>query len=259
MVPHSIKLTSGKMANSTFAARWEQRFFAATTLALGLITLVWHNDPSGGLPRFAGYAAAVSLVLGGVALQFHRSAKPGAIALVAGYALTCALCFPGIVAAPRVYNSYGNFFEQFSLLSGGGIIFMAAMPVWPLATQQRIARICLGLCAASFAAEQALYLDATAGLVPRWIPPSPRFWAVATTIFFAAAALALLADRAALLATRLLVAMIAGFGVLVWLPLLVSKPRTHFIWTETAETFAIAGAMWLLADLLAPRPRSPQV
>jgi hypothetical protein len=32
--------------------------------------------------------------------------------------------------------------------------------------------------------------------------------------------------------------------------LLVSDPRSHGNWSEFAETFAIAGAAWILADLL---------
>jgi hypothetical protein len=40
------------------------------------------------------------------------------------------------------------------------------------------------------------------------------------------------------------------FGLLVWVPLLLSDPRNHANWSETAETFAIVGAAWILADHL---------
>jgi hypothetical protein len=33
-------------------------------------------------------------------------------------------------------------------------------------------------------------------------------------------------------------------------PLLLSAPLSHTNWSETAETFAIAGTAWILADLL---------
>jgi hypothetical protein len=69
-------------------------------------------------------------------------------------------------------------------------------------------------------------------------------------VFFALAAAALLTNRFALLATRLLTLMIAIFGLLVWVPLLISAPHSHTNWSETALTFAIAGAAWILADLL---------
>src|SRR5713101_4990258 len=106
-----------------------------------------------------------------------------------------------------------------------------------------------GICAASFTLEQAFYLGPTASLVPKWIPPSQMFWAVTTTVLFALAAVALLANRMALLATRPLTMMLVIFGLLVWVPLLLSAPHNHTNWSETAETFAIAGAAWILADL----------
>jgi len=108
----------------------------------------------------------------------------------------------------------------------------------------------LGICAASFTLEQAFYLGATANLVPKWLPPSQMFWAVTTTVFFGLAAVALLTNRVALLATRLLTMMLVMFGLLVWVPLLLSAPRNHTNWSETVETFAIAGTAWILADLL---------
>jgi hypothetical protein len=157
---------------------------------------------------------------------------------------------PGIVAAPQIYNSWGNFFEQFSLLTGAAIVYARLSSAWSPETLNRIGRVLLGICAASFALEQAIYLDPTAHLVPKWIPPSQMFWAVATSVLFALAAVALLMNRMALLASRLLTMMIVSFGLLVWVPLLISAPHNHTNWSENAETFEIAGAAWILADLL---------
>jgi hypothetical protein len=44
--------------------------------------------------------------------------------------------------------------------------------------------------------------------------------------------------------------MVVGFGLLVWVPLVLSDLHDHTNWSENAETFAIAGAAWILADLL---------
>jgi hypothetical protein len=104
--------------------------------------------------------------------------------------------------------------------------------------------------AASFTLEQAIYLHPTATFVPKWLPPSQMFWAVTTTVLFALAAVALLTNRMALLAARLLTMMLLMFGLLVWVPLVVSVPHSYTKWSETVETFAIAGAAWILADLL---------
>ena len=135
-------------------------------------------------------------------------------------------------------------------LTGVAIVYARLSLVWSPATLNRIGRVLLGICAASFTVEQAIYLHATAHLVPKWIPPSQMFWAVATTVSFALAAVALLINRMALLASRLLTMMIVSFGLLVWVPLVISDPHSHTNWSENAETFAIAGATWILADLL---------
>ena len=223
-------------------------------MAVGLITLAWHDYNGWHQPRYLIYAAAAALILGGAAIQFRRTAKTGAVALGGAYLVFVLLCLPGIIAAPQIYNSWGNFFEQFSLLTGAAIVYAFRSSAWSSAwspeTLHRVGRILLGICVASFTIEQGMYLSATASLVPKWIPPSQMFWAVTTTVFFALAALALLANRMALLAARLLTVMLVSFGLLVWVPLILSDPRSHTNWSETAETFAIAGAAWILADLV---------
>jgi hypothetical protein len=224
--------------------------FGVAALAYGLITLAWHDSNDGHQLRYVVYAAAAALICGGAAIQFRRTAKAGAAVLGAAYLVFVLLCVPGIVAAPRIYNSWGNFFEQFSLLSGAAIIYARLSSAWPPETLTRIGRILLGVCAASFTLEQAIYLDATAKLVPKWIPPTQMFWAVTTTVLFALAAVALLTNRMALLASRLLTMMVVGFGLLVWVPLVLSNAHNHTNWSENAETFEIAGAVWILADLL---------
>jgi len=239
-----------KMSASTPSSNLGRHLLGVASLASGLITLAWHDYNDSHQLRYLLYAASVALIFGGAALQFRRTAKMGAVILVAAYLVFALLCVPGIVAAPRIYNSWGNFFEQFSLLAGAMIVYARVLSACSPETLSRIGRILLGVCAASFTLEQAFYLHATADLVPKWVPPSQMFWAVATTVLFALAAVALLANRIALLATRLLTIMLVSFGLLVWVPLLFSDPHSHTNWSETAETFAIAGATWILADLL---------
>ncbi len=223
-------------------------------MASGFITLAWHDYSEWPQLRYFVYTAAAAQIFGGAAILLRRSAKMGALTLTAVYFAYTALCLPPIVTSPRIYNSWGNFFEQFSLLSGAGIVFASLSAFWSHEMLQRIGRILLGICTASFTLEQAIYLGATANLVPKWVPPSPMFWAITTTVFFALAALALLVNRMALLAARLLTVMLLSFGLLVWVPLLLSDPRSHTNWDEIAETFAIAGATWILAELLAEHP-----
>jgi hypothetical protein len=239
-----------KMSASTPSLNLGRHLFGMASLAFGFITVAWHDYNGWHQPRYLVYAAAAALILGGAAIQFRRTAKMGAAVLGAVYLVFALQCVPGIIAAPKIYNSWGNFFEQFSLVTGAAIAYGRLSSAWPGETLNRIGRILLGICTASFTLEQAFYLHPTASLVPKWLPPSPMFWAAATTVFFALAAVALLTNRMALLATRLLTLMLALFGLLVWVPLLLSDPRNHTNWSETAETFAIAGTAWILADLL---------
>jgi hypothetical protein len=251
-----VNITEDRLTRSSDLGR---KVFGAAALAFGLITLAWHNykdwdqlrsilSATDG-PVFL-YAVAAAQILGGGAILFRRTANTGAGVVGAVYLVFALLAVPPIVAAPQIYNNWGNFFEQFSLVTGAALIFARLSSVWAPETLNRIGRISLGLCAGSFALEQAIYLDATITLVPKWLPPGQKFWAIATTVPFALAAVALLTNRMALLATRLLTIMLVSFGLLVWIPLLLSHPRSHTNWSETAETFAIAGTAWILADLL---------
>jgi hypothetical protein len=85
-------------------------------------------------------------------------------------------------------------------------------------------------------------------MVPNWIPPNVTFWAILTTIAFALAAIAILTNRHARLALRLLTLMLAIFGLLVWLPRLIAHPEAHLNWSELGLTFLITGAAWMVLD-----------
>jgi hypothetical protein len=227
-----------------------RHLFGATAFAFGLIILAWHDYNGWHPPRYVVYSVAAALILSGAAIQFHRSAKPAAAVLGAVYLVFALQCVPQIFSSPKIYNSWGNFFEQFSLVTGAALVYARFSSAWSQETRNRIGRILLGICAASFTLEQAFYLAPTATLVPKWLPPTQMFWAVTTTVFFALAAVALLANRMALLAARLLTMMLLIFGLLVWIPLLLSAPHSHANWSETTETFAIAGTAWILTDIL---------
>jgi len=238
------------MTESTPSSNLGRHVFGVAALASGLVTLAWHDYNDWHQLRYIVAAAAAAQIFGGAGIQFRRTAKAGSAVLGAAYLVFALLCLPGIVAKPEIYNSWGNFFEQFSLVTGAANVYARLSSAWSRETLNRVGRILLGICAASFTLEQAIYLHATAVLVPKWLPPSQMFWAVATTVLFALAAVALLTNRMALLATRLLTMMLVIFELLVWVPLLVSDPHSYTNWSEGAETFAIAGAAWILADLL---------
>ena len=223
------------MTAATPSSNLGRHVFGVAALAFGVITLAWHEYNGWHLPIYIVYSAAAAEIFGGAAILFRWAGKTGAVALCAVYLAFALACVPGIVASPRIYNNWGNFFEQFSLLTGAAIAYAGLSSAWSPETVNRIGRIVLGICAASFALEQGFYLHATAGFVPKWLPPSQMFWAATTTVLFALASVALLTNRMALLATRLLTTMLVLFGLLVWVPLLLSDPHNHTNWSETAR------------------------
>ena len=170
------------MTVSTPSSNLGRHVFGMAALAFGVIALAWHDSNDSHQLRYIVYAASAVLIFGGGAIQFRRTAKTGAVVLGAAYLVFALLCVPGIVAAPKIYNSWCNFFEQFSLVSGAAIVYARLSSAWSPETLNRIGRILLGICAASFTLEQAFYLDATAHLVQKWVPPSQMFWAVATPV-----------------------------------------------------------------------------
>lgn len=230
-------------------------------MLLGGVALRWHDpDIWGSLARLwnlpFGTAIAdvlmIALVAGGVAVLYPPTVRVGALVLGVVSLISSLVCIPGIVAAPRIYVEYGNFFEQFSVFCGAVALYAAieARPELSI-TLRRLARVGIGCCCISFALAQVVYLRFTASLVPTWIPPNQTFWVVATTIAFALAALAVLLNVRARLALQLLTLMLGVFGILVWLPRLVTHPEIHGNWSEFALNFLIAGAAWLVAEVSA--------
>ena len=234
--------------------------YGAAAMAFGVLMFRWHDagawsqfQPIGkaSFGTLVMYVAALAALAGGLAMLWRPAARFGTMLVGAVYLVFTVLAIPPIVRGPLIYNDWGNFFEQLSLFSGAliayGVLASGKTPWAPRAAT--IGRYAFGVSVVSFALEQWFYLSSTAGFVPKWIPLGSMFWAIATTIAFGLAALAVLSGYKALLASRLLTAMLVLFGIIIWLPTLHAAP-IRFNWSETVETFAIAGVAWMLADLL---------
>jgi hypothetical protein len=232
-------------------------------VAFGAIGLIWHdfndwqqlqrlwNAPGGAL---LVYVAAIGQIGGGVALQWRRTARSGAVALGIAYLFFALRWIARIALEPGVFDRWGNFFEQFSLVCGALIVYASASRHTPWAARaSRLGVILFGVCVIAFALGQLVYLEAVADFTPKWLPPGQMFWAITTTVALALAALAILSGRMALLATRLLTAMFVVFGLLVWLPRVIADPHLHMNWGGNAQNLAITAAAWIVADFLGRR------
>ena len=224
------------------AALYGRVVFGASAVLFGIIGLIWHDaDTWQSLPYFklslVADVLAVTQITGGIGMFFPSAVRWGSIVVGAVYAILTLGCVPSIVAHPGVYGSYVLFFELLALVCGAFATYV------PTAT-----RIGMGICTVSFALAQIAYLKFTASLVPAWILPNQMFWAILTTIAFALAAIAILINVRARLALRLMVLMLALFGLLVWVPALVTHPELHGNWSEFALNYLITGAAWLVAE-----------
>jgi len=79
---------------------------------------------------------------------------------------------PGIVAAPKIYNEWGKLLRAVLSRHRTGDRLCALVIGLARETLARAGRILLGICAASFTLEQAIYLHATTNLVRKWLRQS---------------------------------------------------------------------------------------
>jgi hypothetical protein len=242
------------------ASPYGRTVFGAAAVMFGVILFMWHDpDTWQGLPivtlpfgTVIGDALALLLFIGGIGIIFiPRTLRTDAIVLTFVTVVFSLACIPAIIKYPAMFFTWGNFFEFFSLVCGAIALYaLADTNATQSAMLARVARIALGICTASFAVSQIIYPKTTADLVPTWIPPNQMFWVIATTIAFGLAAVAMLIDRRARLATQLTGLMVVLFGLLVWVPILIAHPDKHFNWSEFALNYLIAGATLLVADAL---------
>ena len=232
----------------------------ASAVLFGVIALMWHDSDTWqnlqhiwSLPfgTIIGECLMAAQVAGGIGMLHARTARSASVVLCIVYLCFSLACVPDIIAAANLYDKYGgSFFLFFSLFCGAIALYAATESDAAKAMVfGRLARFGLGVCAISFTLGQMLLLRETAHLVPKWIPPSQMFWAILTTIAFALAGVAILINRQARVAMRLMTLMLALFGVLVWVPHLIAHPKAHFNWSECALTFLVTGATWMVADL----------
>ncbi len=238
-----------------------RHIYGLGAIAFGIITLTWHSFSNwhhiqtfGNIshPGILAYIAGAIELIGGIAVQWQKTARIGSIILGAVFLLFALLWVPLIVKTPLIYDSWGNFFEQFSLVSGALIVYATSDPINSEREAKigRLGYIFFGICVISFMLEQLFYLSGTASFVPKWIPPGQLFWAIITTIAFALAAFAILSGRFALLASRLLTIMIITFSVLIWFPAPFKDPHQLFNWAGNAQNLLIGGVSWIIADYL---------
>jgi uncharacterized membrane protein YphA (DoxX/SURF4 family) len=241
-----------------FARRISVRIYGAAAVGFALVGLVWGDFASvwqpvpKDVPGRTGlaYAVAVAFLLGGLAIQWGRSAGRGALALTALYGLGILLLHvPRIITHSSAFVTWSGIAEQLALVAAGLVAYAYCARLEPGAAERisKIGRLIFGVCLIVFGLAHLVYLAPTAEFVPAWLPPGQTFWAYATAAGHFAAGIAILSGILARPAAMLLTAMFVVFGILVHAPTILGDPHTHFNWAANAMNFALIASAWVIA------------
>lgn len=228
--------------------------FGVLGLASGDFASVWQPFPDA-IPGRVGFAYAIAALFlaAGIGMQLRRTIAPAALVLAALGLLFAFGWGQRVAAMPLVLGTWLGVCEQLALVIAGLVVYARLASAGWAGGVLLGGRVAFGLCLLVFGAAHLVYVPETAAMVPAWLPPGTRFWAIATGVAHIAAGLALVSGVRALLAARLACAMFVGFGLLVWLPKLFGAPD-HMAWAGNAINLALVGAAWVMADMIAAVP-----
>ncbi len=227
-------------------------------IALAVACLVFGDfDPGQPVPKtflhlteFA-YAAAALMLAAGAAVEFRRTAAWGGLALALYFGIVVWLVMNGrvLLANPDQFVAYSGPAAQLAIAMAGLIVFATYAHIGDANSARliRIAQIVFGVCAILFGIAHFVYMNMTAPLVPKWLPPNGEFWGYATGVAHIAAGIAIITRVWARTAAYLLTLMYASFTPLVHIPLLMADP-SRWNWSENAVNIALTGVAWVVAD-----------
>lgn len=247
------------MQNRSIASNLGVYAYAGGAIFLGLLGLasgdfatMWQRvGPDVPFRVPLAYLTATIELAAGLALLWRRTARAGALTLTLVYSIFTLVWVPKYLENLRNFDPLGNFFEEFSLVVAGLVLYASFSRAGSaMARRESLFARLYGLSAISFGIGHIYYMPGLLGWIPKWIPPSQMFWAYATTIGFFMAAAAILTGVMAPLASRLVTAEIVAFEILVWIPKLAAEPKNHGNWAGNAICIALAGAPWVVSDAI---------
>lgn len=245
--------------NVTTGLGW--RVYGLGIMALGMVCLAFGDfHPGQPVPKdfpdrtILAYVVAAFMLVSGAALEWRRTMLWGTTAITAYFAVVVVILMNGhvLLAHYTEFLPYESLAIQVAITVGGLIVYATHAKI-DTALAVRVARggqMAFGVCALIFGTAHFVYMDLTAPLVPKWLPPTQEFWAYATGVGHIAAGVAILTGVQARLAAILLTFMFASFTPLVHVPMLLADPSSHWIWNENAVNIALIGAAWVVADSL---------
>jgi uncharacterized membrane protein len=241
-------------------------FFAIGLIGLGILALicgdfalVWQPVAEWIPGRTAlAYASGVLMLLCGIALFVQPAAKFSVRILFPYLILWTLLKVPALVIAPQVEGVWLGIGELTMLLAGGWTLSAAladlreGSPLRFAAGEKTIrnARILFAISLIPVGLSHLIYVQATAGYVPAWLPYREG-WAYLTGIGQMACGVGLLFrifPRVAAISEAL---MLTIFTLLVWVPAIAAEPKARLPWTALFISWIIAASAWVIAGNLA--------
>ena len=227
--------------------------FALGAILLGVVSIWFHDfalqwqPVPAGFPMRSQFAilTGLLLILGGGETLSGKFARSGALLLACTYGLWVLILHGPIVVSKPLDLGTWNGVAEIVFMSAGAIALFAGMR----GTRDKLTHgvcIAIGFCALLFGAAHFKYVQATATLVPAWMPPNQIFWAYATGAAHIAAGLALVSGFRSQLGATLLAVMMAAFVVLVHIPRVYASPNEQLEWIMLGVALSLSGAAWLV-------------
>ena len=237
--------------------------YAIGLLGLGVLALVFHDFALGWQPVPAwipgrtalAYATGLLMLACGAGLLFRATAVWAARILLPYLILWLLLKIPALFVAPGMEAVWLGFGEIVMLMSGGWILWaISDNAAWGsilagITGNAGLARaqVAFGLAVLPVGLSHLVYIPETEGFVPAWLP-AHTFWAYLTGAGQIACGLGILFRVLPRVAAWCEAGMISVFTLLVWMPMVVSKPGDRGAWTGFFISWIIGAAAWVVAQ-----------
>lgn len=231
------------------------------SLRYGDFAMTWQPVPEGIPLRTAlAYLSGALLLAGGIAMLLPKMATRAsgvmAIFLLSWLVLLQA---PRVVKSPLDAGVWLGVGETLVLVTGGWVYYLLAKQRAGKSSLGRsddprrwlrLARVFYAMALPLIGLAHFVYADATASMVPAWLPERKAF-AYLTGAGHIAAGFGLLIGCWPRLAATMEAAMVACFVLLLHLPGVLAAPTDRLQWTMLCVAVALDGACWAVAASLA--------
>jgi uncharacterized membrane protein YphA (DoxX/SURF4 family) len=195
-----------------------------------------------------------------VGLLFHPTRAWSVRILFLYLVLWALLKVPGVVVAPQIEGTWLGLGELTMLLAGGWTLFARlgdipqTSPLAFLAGDRgvRMARILFSISVVPVGLSHLVYVQATMGFVPHWLP-FPKGWAILTGAGQIASGLGLLFGVLPRIAAWAEAGQITCYTLLLWLPQVITAPKTRLNWTAFFISWIIGAAAYAVAQNVAAK------